>query len=130
MLAPYQQARVALRGSRPRHEVLQRFAEARGVMVPSRIPENSPLVVYEALACGTPVLCSSLGGAGELVEESGAGLLLRPEDLEAWEDGIKRLLEPDRFHAMSEQAYRFAESEFRISKCADAVEQVYADAAK
>lgn len=45
------------------------------VIVPSVWYENSPLVIYEAMALGKPVIGSRIGGIPELVKENVTGLL-------------------------------------------------------
>ena len=45
------------------------------LIVPSIWPENSPVTIMEALASGTPVLASNVGGIPELVQEGINGYL-------------------------------------------------------
>ncbi len=45
----------------------------------STLSEGMPLIVLEALACGTPVVAYATGGASEALVD-GAGLLARPDD--------------------------------------------------
>lgn len=45
------------------------------VLVPSLCYENTPTVIYEALASGTPVIASDQGGMAELVNRYGGGWL-------------------------------------------------------
>lgn len=61
------------------------------VAVPSRWLETGPLVVLEAFAAGVPVLGANLGGIAELVRDGVDGVLLPPDNIDAWADGIDRL---------------------------------------
>ncbi|HEY0810619.1 MAG TPA: glycosyltransferase, partial [Longimicrobiales bacterium] len=45
------------------------FSAADAVVLPSPA-ENSPLVIIEALACGTPVVAFPVGGIPELVDDT------------------------------------------------------------
>lgn len=66
------------------------------LVVPSRWYENSPNVVLEAFACGTPVVVSDLGGLAELVSEGRGGLCFPVRDVEALRStivGLSRDLE-------------------------------------
>jgi glycosyltransferase involved in cell wall biosynthesis len=60
--------------------------------VPSRLLETGPLVVLEAFVAGLPVLGSNLGGVAELVRHEGDGLLVEPDSVEAWREGLLRLV--------------------------------------
>ena len=119
------EARVIVLGGRPREVVLAQMRRARGVLVPSYVPENSPLVVIESLATGTPVLCSSVGGAKELIEESGGGRTVSANDAVLWEAAIMSLLDTDEFERISRRAAAFAKNELAINRCGDSVAKLY-----
>ncbi len=53
------------------------YRGARGLIVPSLSPENSPLAAIEALSWGAPLLVSNRGGLGELVN-GGGGVSFEP----------------------------------------------------
>jgi glycosyltransferase involved in cell wall biosynthesis len=61
------------------------------VVVPSRWLETGPLVVLESFAAGTPVLGARLGGIAELVRDGVDGLLVSPDDVQAWAGAIVHL---------------------------------------
>ncbi|MCA9180509.1 MAG: glycosyltransferase, partial [Planctomycetales bacterium] len=67
-------ARLELAGRVSREEVQKQFATASLVIVPSIVPETFGLVAAEAMACGTPVVATHLGGLIELISEGQAGL--------------------------------------------------------
>jgi glycosyltransferase involved in cell wall biosynthesis len=50
-------------------------------------------VVLESFAAGTPVIGSNLGGIAELVRDQGDGLLVEPENIQAWADAFRRCAE-------------------------------------
>jgi glycosyltransferase involved in cell wall biosynthesis len=60
--------------------------------VPSRWLETGPLVVLEAKAVGLPIIGSNVGGIAELVREPEDGLLVPPDNVQAWGDAILRLM--------------------------------------
>lgn len=64
---------------------------ARGVVVPSVGVENAPMVVLEAMAAGTPVIASAIGGIPEQVEHDVSGLLVPPGDVTALAEAMRRL---------------------------------------
>ena len=65
---------VTIRGWRPRREIWNAMKEAAFLIVPSTCYEGFPLTVVEAFACGTPVICSRLGGLEEIVTDQRTGL--------------------------------------------------------
>ncbi len=78
-----------LPGPLARERVPEFLASIDLLVVPSLWYENSPLVIQEALACGTPVAVSDLGGMAELVEPGRTGLRFPVGDASA----LARLLE-------------------------------------
>jgi glycosyltransferase involved in cell wall biosynthesis len=54
------------------------------LLTPSLWFENSPLVVYQALHLGLPVMASRMGGLPELIEDDRNGALVPPGNESAW----------------------------------------------
>jgi glycosyltransferase involved in cell wall biosynthesis len=52
----------------PREELSSHYARAAACVLPSVWTENSPLVAYECLSAGLPMLGSRIGGIPELIE--------------------------------------------------------------
>ena len=119
-----QRDKVHLLGTVPREAVFKELVGSRGLLLPSLVPENSPLVAYEALACGTPILCSDTGGTRELVEDSGGGQVLSIEDAGSWEKAIGALMDGS-FAEISRRAVGYARSHLGIDKSAAGVLAVY-----
>jgi glycosyltransferase involved in cell wall biosynthesis len=69
------------------------FKNTDVLIVPSIWPENSPVTIMEALATGTPVLASDIGGIPELVQDGFNGYLHRYDDPESLAINIKRFIE-------------------------------------
>jgi glycosyltransferase involved in cell wall biosynthesis len=82
------------------YEGPQQLSEILGeldvIVVPSLWSENSPLVILEAFAHGTPVIASDQGGMAELVHHERNGLLFVPGSAESLAQQLRRLLDdPD-----------------------------------
>jgi glycosyltransferase involved in cell wall biosynthesis len=66
------------------------------VVVPSIFYENSPNVILEAFANGTPALVSNLGGMAELVEDGEGGFRFEPGNEESLAKMLQRFIDqPD-----------------------------------
>ncbi len=71
---------VQFRGRLERAQTASMTKRARFLILPSECYENFPLIIVEAFACGTPVLCSRLGAMQEITEEGRTGLQFTPAD--------------------------------------------------
>ena len=91
--------RVRFLGAGTRDDVLMLFRGADAVLVTSAW-ENLPHTVLEALAVGTPVVATAVGGIPELVEHGRTGLLCPPRDPVALAGIVVELLQ-DRDRALS-----------------------------
>jgi len=56
------------------------------------IVELLGLAALEAMASGTPVVCSRIGGLPEVVEHGVTGLLVEPGDVRGLHDALERIL--------------------------------------
>lgn len=65
------------------------FAQARAVLVPS--VEEFGITAVEAQAAGRPVIAAAAGGALETVRNGETGLLVRPDDVEAFAQAIAEI---------------------------------------
>ena len=74
--------RVEFLGAQPRERVVALFGAADAAILSSSW-ENFPHSVVEALAAGTPVLATAIGGVAEVVRDGENGLLVPPGDAEA-----------------------------------------------
>jgi glycosyltransferase involved in cell wall biosynthesis len=57
--------------------------------------ENFPHTVVEALAVGTPVIATAVGGVAEVVRDGENGLLVPPRDVDALAAAISRFVHED-----------------------------------
>ena len=86
--------RVRFLGGGVRDDVLRLFRAADAALLSSAW-ENFPHSVVEALAVGTPVIATAVGGVPEVVREGENGLLVPPGDAGALAAAIRRLLDED-----------------------------------
>jgi glycosyltransferase involved in cell wall biosynthesis len=87
--------RVEFLGSLPRDETLRYAAGARAALLSSSW-ENLPHSAVEALAMGTPVVATAVGGVSEVVHDGENGLLVPPGSPEALAGAMERVLRDDK----------------------------------
>jgi glycosyltransferase involved in cell wall biosynthesis len=82
--------RVRFAGPLPRQDVLALYRGADAALLSSAW-ENFPHSVVEALAVGTPVISTAVGGVAEVVEEGVNGLLVPAGEVEQLARAIERV---------------------------------------
>jgi glycosyltransferase involved in cell wall biosynthesis len=79
------------------------LAGASLLAIPSRGPDASPLVFFEALAAGVPAVVSAVGGLGELAE-LGSAVVVPSEDPGALAEAIAGMLDGNRLRDLRARA--------------------------
>jgi glycosyltransferase involved in cell wall biosynthesis len=98
------------------------------LVLASSQPEPFGLVVVEGMATGRPVIATSHGGPGELIEDGVTGLLVTPGDAGALAAAIRALVDDrDRAHAMGVAGRLRAESHYSSQAYTAGVNRVYDD---
>ncbi len=75
---------------------LVKFYGAADITVLASRAEGMPNVLLESIACGTPVISSDVGGAGEVVTSEDAGILLRERSAGAIAEAVRALMQSPR----------------------------------
>jgi glycosyltransferase involved in cell wall biosynthesis len=83
--------RIRLLGSVDQ-DLLAQWYRAADLLVLPTFREGAPNVVREALACGTPVVASRVGGVPELITSEERGLLVAPGDVDALVEAVRTAL--------------------------------------
>lgn len=118
--------RVRFRGVVPPSELDGYYGGASAVIMPSRWVENAPLVAYEAMGSGIPVIASARGGLLELIEPERNGLLFVPDDHADLARAILRLArDAELRERLAIGASRLAEERYSAEAHMAALEETY-----
>ena len=110
-------------------DVIQLLSHAVAFACPS-LYEPLGIVNLEAMACGTAVVASAVGGIPEVVADGETGLLVRPDDPAALAAALNALLrDPARAAAMGLAGRKRAMSEFGWDTIAAQTAALYAELA-
>jgi alpha-maltose-1-phosphate synthase len=114
-----------------RSEVIQLLSHGAVFVCPS-IYEPLGIVNLEAMACGTAVVASDVGGIPEVVVDGETGVLVHydPDDADGFAAGLARRLnelvgDPERARAMGEAGRRRAVEQFSWGRIAEQTLELY-----
>lgn len=108
---------ITFRGQVSRDTIMEIVKGARFVLVPSLLYEGFPMSIVESFACGTPVICSRLGGLAEIVEDHLTGLHFNPGDAQDLAKSVQWAWNhPKEIAEMGRAARRKYETEYTAEK--------------
>jgi len=115
---------VAFLGRRSQDTLPYYYSAADAVVVPSHY-ESFGMVALEAMACGTPVVASQVGGLAYLVQDGQTGYTVPADDPQALADALRRLLKDPAMRAkLGRQAADFAKG-YAWSKITARIVNIY-----
>jgi glycosyltransferase involved in cell wall biosynthesis len=107
---------VNLNGWIPHEDVPRVLNELKLLVLPS-FTEGLPNIILEAMACGTPVLVTSVGAILDVIKDGETGFLLRSNDPKRIAERIIELLnKPELLEKVSVNAYNFVRENFSYEK--------------
>ncbi|MFA4955065.1 MAG: glycosyltransferase family 4 protein [Patescibacteria group bacterium] len=98
---------VTFKGSLPNAEVRRIFAASAVAVLPSRVWENQPTVILEALQAGAKVVAADVGGVKETL--GAAGWIFKPGSVESLVAALERALESKNDAQREAEARRILE---------------------
>jgi D-inositol-3-phosphate glycosyltransferase len=111
-------------------DLLLYYAAANVCVIPSHY-EPFGLVALEAMASGTPVIASNVGGLKYTVRPCVTGLLVPPKDSDALAEALTQVFEqPDLWKRYGVAAQQHVQEVFSWSGVAGQLKQLYASLAK
>lgn len=97
-----------------------KYYQSADVYIHAARADTFPNVVLEALACGTPVVATKVGGISEQIENGKTGFLVSVGDALGMADSVQRLIENETlYNQISEQAAKVAIEKFDLERMVD-----------
>lgn len=105
--------------------VMAKYFQAADLYLHAARADTCPLTVLEAMACGTPVVASRVGGIPEQLDAD-AGVLVAPKNGLEMADAAERLLTDDaQRSAMAESAVRSVAARFTLDQQVESYLSIY-----
>ena len=111
-------------GPLQQNEVAQCIAEAKCLVLPS-IEETAPMVIAEALAMGTPVVATDVGGVKYMIKDGVDGFVIPPDNVEALAGKLSSVLGEDALRTRMSDAARCAAKVYHPDEVARKTAEVY-----
>jgi glycosyltransferase involved in cell wall biosynthesis len=94
--------------------------------VPATYDEPKGMFLLEAMACGVPLVQPRRGAFTEILEKTGSGLLVEPDDPQSLADGIRRLImEPSLAASLGDSGFHKVRELYSVAHMADCAIEVY-----
>jgi len=116
--------------SSARHDLHQLYADADAVVFPSTWEEPFGLVPVEAMACGTPVVATTVGGAGEFLADGRNCVTFQPHDAAGLAAALARLAGDPDVRTRVIDGGRATASRLSADRLADELEALHAAEAR
>jgi glycosyltransferase involved in cell wall biosynthesis len=128
LISKFGNKHIVYLGSIQTQDLIRCYQEATICVVPS-LYEPGGTVIFEAMACGCPVLASRVGGLEEVIQDRHSGLLVPPGDAAALAAGMLELLQdPQLRQQYAQNALESVRNKFDINAIATQTVQAYAEA--
>jgi glycosyltransferase involved in cell wall biosynthesis len=114
---------VSFIGQSPEDELIRHFQHAT-VLVHPALYEAFGMTLVEAMACGTPVIATRVGGIPEVLGD--AGVLIRPKDPGAIANAVTGLLgNRNKYDRLRSDGRKRVERHFSWDSVSDRVSSLY-----
>jgi glycosyltransferase involved in cell wall biosynthesis len=119
------EGRTRFMGAIPQRQLAVYMSKAWAFVLPS-LAEGLGRVVFEAMACGTVVVASSVGGILDLIEDGVTGYLVEPGDVRTLAERLKWILShPKETSQMGRRARAFASHFFSTQTYVEGYDRLF-----
>jgi glycosyltransferase involved in cell wall biosynthesis len=114
------------RGVLDRAEKIAFLRQLDVLSIPATYDEPKGVSLLEAMACGVPLVQPRRGGFTEIVEKTGGGLLVKPDDPESLANGIREIFRNKELAAeLGAKGFRGVREHYTAAHMADKVLHAY-----
>jgi glycosyltransferase involved in cell wall biosynthesis len=114
------------RGVLDRAEKIEFLRKLDVMSVPATYDEPKGVSLLEAMACGVPLVQPRRGGFTEIVETTGGGLLVHPDDPQSLADGILKIFKSKQLaEELSANGFQGVREHYTAANMADRVLEAY-----
>jgi glycosyltransferase involved in cell wall biosynthesis len=110
--------RVSLTGWIPHDNLPELLNQFRLLILPS-YTEGLPNIILEAMACGTPVLATPVGGVPDIITDEATGFIMENNSTECIVENIKRALNNSNREKIAQDAKKMVENKFTFERTVD-----------
>lgn len=118
---------VIFTGRLSNQEVKELYVDADIVVLPSLYGEGFPIVSFEAMACGKPIIASNAGWAYDVIQPSINGLIVEPENYAELANAIVSLLEDDTLRQRMEKINKTVSLKYSWDNVVNQLEKLYCE---
>lgn len=119
------------RGVLDRNDKIDFLRRLDVLSVPATYDEPKGIFLLEAIACGIPVIQPKRGAFPEIIEKTGGGLLVQPDDLDSLAAGILRLYkDPALAERLGQSGFEKVRELYSVARMADRAFEVYESIAR
>jgi glycosyltransferase involved in cell wall biosynthesis len=95
------------------HDEIPGYLNKLKLLVMPSYTEGLPNIMLEAMACGTPVLATPVGGIPDIIVHGKNGFIMEDNSPQSIADAVEEILENPNYHEISENAKKTVKNYFK-----------------
>ena len=113
---PSNQCEIVKTGWIPEKNLPNILNELKLLVLPTQHAEGLPTIILEAMACGTPVLATPVGGIPDVIKDEETGFIMENNSPECIAKNIIRALNHPNLEKIARNARKLVEKEFNYEQ--------------
>ncbi|MCX6262643.1 MAG: glycosyltransferase family 4 protein, partial [Bacteroidia bacterium] len=109
------------------HDVLHKYLNQLRLLVLPSYTEGLPNIMLEAMACGTPVLATPVGGIMDVIIDGETGYIMENNSPTCIAKNVIRALSSPDLEKIAENGRRFVEEKYTFEKTVELWKKLFKD---